>query len=543
MESAANWLAYRRSWLRFDRDKRRMIRRPESIFAAVAFLGCVLLTSANLIATSRHILFTQDDPYIHLALAQRLLDSAHYGLNPGEASAPASSILYPFLLVPLLWLGLGPAAALLINLLAASTTAALICAVLRAGGYAVDQMRTATLVVIAAAWLVGFNVYAVALTGMENELAAALSLAVLLGLISLFAENWVRWFLPIAAALLPLVRYEGAGLWLICVAALTLRRRHLAACATLLPTAFALAGFSLFLLRHGLPALPSSVLTKASSGTFGSNSAAGNALAIIINNARANLANTDAWPLLALIVANLAALAAPTLRRTAGIAPLAVTGATVCLAHVLAGKFGGFGRYQAYAEIFGALTAAICFAKFAAPVVARKSVLANALFAALPVILFPKSILYCLAPPLAAQNLYSQQYQLHRFQTAFWQAPAGANDIGELSYNNPYYVLDYAGLGNEQARLAHAAAKDASWMDDLARQHGVQLVMIFPAWFPKIPPQWRLVAELHLNMVNVIAGDAVVDFFALTPAAADRLAPMLPRFAAGLPETAKLVVK
>jgi len=71
----------------------------------------------------------------------------------------------------------------------------------------------------------------------------------------------------------------------------------------------------------------------------------------------------------------------------------------------------------------------------------------------------------------------------------------------------------------------------------------VQLVMIFPAWFPKIPPQWRLVAELHLNMVNVIAGDAVVDFFALTPAAADRLAPMLPRFAAGLPETAKLVVK
>jgi hypothetical protein len=516
--------------------------RPELIFAIVALVGCAGLTGADLVATSGHILFTQDDPYIHLALSQRLLAAGHYGLNPGEAAAPASSILYPFLLVPLLWLGLGPAAALLINLLAAGAAAALICAILRAAGYQVDQWSTSTLALIAIFWMVGFKIYAVALTGMENELAVALSLAVLLGLLNLFDGKRVHWLLPVSAALLPLIRYEGVGLWLLCVVALTVRRRFLAASATFVATALALAGFSLFLLRHGLPPLPSSILTKASSGTYGSHSAIGNAVAIIVNNAKANLATNDAWPLLALVVANLAALAVPALRRAPGVAPLALTGATVCAAHVLAGKFGGFGRYQAYAEIFGALTVLVCFAKLVAPLLARRSAPVLALFAILPVLLFPKSILYALAPPMAAQNLYSQQYQLHRFFTAFWQAPAGVNDIGEVSYNNPYYVLDYAGLGNEQARLAHLSATDAGWMDVLARQHDVQLVMIFPAWFPVVPASWRRVAELDLNMVNVIAGDKVVAFYALTPGAAARLAPMLNKFAAGLPETARLVV-
>ncbi len=504
----------------------------------MALLGCAALTGADLFATQGHVLFTQDDPYIHLAMSQRLLASGHYGLNPGEMAAPASSILYPFLLVPLLWLGLGPAAALLVNLLAAAAAALLICAILRAGGYLVDRMPTPLLVALAIAWLTGFNIYAVAMTGMENELAVALSLAILFGLVTLFRTGRAPWLLPLSAAILPLVRYEGVGLWLICVAALALRRHIRLAALTFLPTSLGLAGFSLFLLRHGLPALPSSVLTKASSGTFGAHSAAGNAAAIILNNAWANLTAGDALPLLALALANLCTLLVPALRRTKGTTLVALSGAAVCLAHVLAGKFGGFGRYQAYANIFGTLTLLLSIAPLLVPRLARNSKPVLALFVLLPLILFPMSILYQLAPPLAAKNLYSQAYQLNRFITEFWQAPAGANDIGEVSYSNPYYVLDYAGLGNEQARLAHLIAKDPGWMNDLARQHGVDLVMIFPAWFPQVPLSWQLAAQLHLNMVNVIAGDDVVDFYALTPQAAARLAALAPRFAAGLPPTA-----
>jgi hypothetical protein len=37
--------------------------------------------------TRGHFSYSLDDPYIHLALAQQII-RGHYGLNPGEVSAP-----------------------------------------------------------------------------------------------------------------------------------------------------------------------------------------------------------------------------------------------------------------------------------------------------------------------------------------------------------------------------------------------------------------------------------------------------------------------
>jgi hypothetical protein len=38
-----------------------------------------------------------DDPYIHLALSERIT-RGEYGINPGEIASPSSSVIYPFLL-------------------------------------------------------------------------------------------------------------------------------------------------------------------------------------------------------------------------------------------------------------------------------------------------------------------------------------------------------------------------------------------------------------------------------------------------------------
>ena len=45
------------------------------------------------------LVYTLDDPYIHLSLAQQIL-KGHYGINAGEFSAPSSTILWPFILAP-----------------------------------------------------------------------------------------------------------------------------------------------------------------------------------------------------------------------------------------------------------------------------------------------------------------------------------------------------------------------------------------------------------------------------------------------------------
>ncbi len=67
--------------------------------------------------TQGNFTYTLDDPYIHLALAENLARFGHYGLNVEEYSSPSSSILWPFLLVPLLAIGLGASGPLILNVL------------------------------------------------------------------------------------------------------------------------------------------------------------------------------------------------------------------------------------------------------------------------------------------------------------------------------------------------------------------------------------------------------------------------------------------
>jgi hypothetical protein len=47
----------------------------------------------------RFIYYSLDDPYIHLALAEHIA-ARTYSINPDEAAAPASSMLWPLLHVP-----------------------------------------------------------------------------------------------------------------------------------------------------------------------------------------------------------------------------------------------------------------------------------------------------------------------------------------------------------------------------------------------------------------------------------------------------------
>src|SRR5215468_4391895 len=107
----------------------RGLARP--LAAVLAGLAAVLAVEifCLLIATRGHFVYALEAAYTHLALAQQIAQG-HYGLAPGEAAAPSSSILFPFLLAGLKFLGLGTKLPLVINV--ACTLAAGIFAVLLA---------------------------------------------------------------------------------------------------------------------------------------------------------------------------------------------------------------------------------------------------------------------------------------------------------------------------------------------------------------------------------------------------------------------------
>ncbi|MCD6587216.1 MAG: hypothetical protein J7K88_01555, partial [Candidatus Fermentibacteraceae bacterium] len=70
-------------------------------FVPVTVLVVALVIPAGFIlhANNGQFVYTLDDPYIHLALAENIA-GGHYGINSSEFAAPSSSVLWPFLLVP-----------------------------------------------------------------------------------------------------------------------------------------------------------------------------------------------------------------------------------------------------------------------------------------------------------------------------------------------------------------------------------------------------------------------------------------------------------
>ena len=76
--------------------------RPAAVASLVFLLMLVAEIAAIVLLNHGHFAYVIDDPYIHLALSERIAHG-HYGLNPDETVAPSSSILWPFLLAPFAW--------------------------------------------------------------------------------------------------------------------------------------------------------------------------------------------------------------------------------------------------------------------------------------------------------------------------------------------------------------------------------------------------------------------------------------------------------
>ena len=62
---------------------------PLGVMLALTLVELVALLSLN----GGKLVYTLDDPYIHFALAENLING-HYGVNSTENSAPSSSVIW-----------------------------------------------------------------------------------------------------------------------------------------------------------------------------------------------------------------------------------------------------------------------------------------------------------------------------------------------------------------------------------------------------------------------------------------------------------------
>ena len=497
--------------------------------------GSALLVFAGVQAAAWRIVggfeYPLDDVYIHLAVAEQIA-AGNYGVNPGEVSSPASSPLYPLLLVPFAGTEAQRLLPLAWNVAGLAASAALFARILGQAG-----LRGWPALALAAAAPLAANMPGLAATGMEHSLHMAASLALLSGLFDTLRTGRIGALLVAGVALAPALRPEGLALALAAAGAVAVTGRPGAGAGLAALGIAPQAAFAGFLAALGLEPMPSSVLTKLGPGETGP-------LSI-------DLSGPPGQALFALTV--LAALAAPRAAQRGARAAAWIAGvaALAGAAHLLAGRIGWLNRYEPYAVavvLAGAGAAVLALegrmrALFAAGLLAGGVVLAG---------------YYGLRGlPLVAANpllIHLQQAQMARFAHEHARVSVAVNDLGRVSWTSPVPVLDLWGLASAEARRVRLSDPAPGWAGPLAERDGVDLAMIYPEPLADAPgPDWVRLGTLRFDHAAprmraigsreraFFAGGFAVAFYATRPGAVGPLEAALEPWVAGLPEGARFV--
>lgn len=504
----------------------------------VYLLGLAVLVSATARACDGRVVYSLDDPYIHLSVAESILGGG-YGVNPGEHAAPSSSILYPFLLAATTGVGLGALGPLVLDAIAGLATALLVArfvATRVAPSVNSGARGTASTVALVLACCAAMNAWGLVLTGMEHSWHVLASVAILARLARAPTEELDAWLVAATVAA-PLLRFEGIAMAGVALALMVARRQRreaaLAACLLVL----AGAAWVIFTQQRGLPWLPSSVLTKSELAASALEARSGRRIVAAFFGNLADSAMRRQGVVLGLAGLALLGGAARAWRRGQPTlaAPAACAGATA-LAHVVFGRFGWFSRYEVYA-VAGAVMATLVMARSWLVSTTSRSVAAAALFA----VAFPY-VVDAARSPEASRGTYGQQYQMHRFVVEHWRRPVAANDIGWLSYRNPHHVLDLWGLGSEETRrVARRRGLGSEVIAELVAQRGIELAIVYhEKLLQETPAGWQRVGVLFAPTVT--GADDEVGFFTTTYGSSRELRGLLREFAVTLPAGITLAI-
>lgn len=496
-----------------------------SFFLAVLAWQLQAILSLN----GGHFAFTIDDPYIHLAQAENIAQG-HYGLNPGQPAAPSSGVLWPFLLAPFASSLHAPWVIVGLNAICSLITLAVIDRVLSscvaAGWHRATLLRSVALV----AFVLATNLVGLVLTGMEHSLQVLLACGVCLGLCELARGRPIPRSFMVCTILGPMVRYENLAIVAAAACMLWLHGLRRMAIGSLLAIGAGLGCFSMFLVGLGLTFLPTSVRAKLAMGESTS------LHWMVVKNLQTNLA-TDRGMLFAASLVTLVGVALwarmPSIRKLAACMSLALG------LHLLFGQFGWANRY----EIYLWACALMALATVATPDPERLRSAAGSVARACAMIFLV--VFACCQPyvgnlkrlPVAANNVYEQHYQAHRFAVEYLADKVAANDIGYLAWRNPEPVVDLYGLGCERTLALRAQAPQRpDWLRDLVAQEGAPAALVYEHWYEdQIPGDWVRIGRLRLGREKVFVAGEELSFFATATASVQVVRDAATNFARDLP--------
>ncbi len=514
--------------------------RFESVVLLAYLGGLVVLVGLTLRLNNGYFAYSLDDAYIHLAVAENI-SWGHYGINLEEPSSPSSSILWPFLLAPLAHLEHFELAPLVLNVVCMLGAVVLLTRALRS--WFGSLLSTGQLLVVLFLIALCCNFWGMPLNGMEHSAQLLLTTAVAIGVVGLVENGRASPLLLASLALGPLIRFENLSLLAMGAMILVAQRHRGKALIVVGVSAACIAAFVAFLVSLGLPYLPSSVLVKSelmsAEGLREWVYAAG-------ENVLEGLAKTRILALLVPLVVMAKrnrTLRGTELWRKNRLYAIFVGG--IVAGHLLAGRYDWQGRYEIYLLLAGTVILLWVFREsLAALIQARRTTAIGALVLAC-LLVGKNQIDATVKSPVYARVTYDINYQMRRFAVDFWRDSVGVNDVGWVSFRNPYYVFDLWGLSSEEARRKRRSATDMRWAERLVRKRGVDLLMVFERWFTDergAPSSWERIAELSGRSHRTREPTEVV-FFLSNPDRRFEVLQALRAFRATLPDGVRLEIQ
>lgn len=311
--------------------------RPSGMAVSIWLLLFAAELAACVTLCDFTFVFTLDDPYIHLAVADHIL-AGGYGVNAGEYSSPSSSIIWPYILALTEAMRLGVVGPLLINAGAACATVFVLLRLLETSGL-FEGERAGPLRGLIALLLV-FNTSAVALpmTGMEHSVHVLACIVIFAGLVAATRESpGALHFL--ALVLLPFIRFEGAAFACAAIAGFAMLGHRRFAAAAALVIALGLLAYCALMASRGLPLLPSSVLLK---GYLANVDQDASGLPAVVKNLLRSVTSAHGLRLIMLGLA--VAVCANWLRADRKALVVLLTVVAAVGAHLVFGQYGWFNR-------------------------------------------------------------------------------------------------------------------------------------------------------------------------------------------------------
>jgi hypothetical protein len=523
------------------------------IISLVLFWIVLTIVFSSIAKDNGNIVYTLDDPYIHMAMAKNFSEHGVWGVTSYEFSSASSAPLWT-LLLSLVYsvFGVSDLTPYILNVLFGIL-------LLFTAYFIMAKYSIKPLFILIALALIIFSMPLVPLifSGQEHVMQVLIDLLfVYFGALALSSQILTpKKLIPLLllAASASFARYEGLFLVFAVAIVFILQRRWrdagLIGLAGLLPIFI----YGMISLAQGWFFLPSSIVLK---GYLPQVMDLNNIFQFFERRGHHIFSeHSITFLLIGSLIISLARF-----RKDNGLKEpefINIIFVITAAFHILFGSFGWFFRYEAYLIPLGIVAITLGINTFLdtkkeplagttaeSPIPDNTGIIKYAILVILLLVfLFPfftRARNSLAVTPSATSNIHLQQYQMGLFLKKFYQGKTvAANDVGAINYLADIRCIDLYGIGTFQVANMQKMGKYNSYnLNTLVKMMNTSIAVVYDSWLIRaggIPPEWIKCGEWKVRNRTVSAEDTVA-FYAIIPAEYPALIRNLRAFSQELPQ-------